>query len=88
MKAHELAKALLELPNVDVLGIYDGGALMEVRHVYLSKSNTVCIADAGEPVYREADRPITAPRTFEEPFWHTPEVEDCKVAIDEIEGNK
>ena len=73
MKVHELIATLGTLPReADVQVVWDGAARSDVRHAYLSRKGSVMLADAGEVVYDDADRPETAPSVAEARYWRTP----------------
>ncbi len=72
MKAHELAKRLLDLPNVEVMHIWDGAARTSINFVWEAKNGTISTADYDQVVYDDNDRPIDAPLSKDGNYWSTP----------------
>ena len=72
MKAHELAKKLLNLPNNDVYYIYDGFCKPNADAAWLSREGNVIIGDKEDPVYHTEDRPAGA-KTDDESEWWCPQ---------------
>ena len=75
MKAHDLAKKLLEGPDLEVSHIWDGAARTSIEFVWVAKGGRprIVTADCGEVVYSDVDRPISAPTVEEDACWRTPE---------------
>lgn len=75
MRAHDLAKLLLEGPNLEVFHVYDGAARNSIEFVWVANRRKIPIivtADYGETVYSDSDRPDEAPLEKEERYWSTP----------------
>lgn len=73
MKAHELAKRLLDGPDIDVVHIWDGAARTGIEHVWETLDGNIATADHDMAVYYDGDRPKEGPTVKEQPRWCTPE---------------
>lgn len=73
MKVRELIEALgIMPPDADVCGLYDGALRLPVNYAYLSRSGAVALAEKGDVVYHDRDRPGDAPTEAEDAYWRIP----------------
>jgi len=73
MKVYELIEQLKLMPkDADVWHLWDGALRTEIEYVYLSKSGLVGTSDRSEVCYSTKDRPVDAPTSVEERYWHSP----------------
>ena len=61
MKAHELAKMLLALPDVEVKHVWDGCARTTIEYIWVAQGDEggefIATADKDEAVYDKEDKP-------------------------------
>ena len=77
MKVKELMAKLAAMPeDAEVRSIWDGAARSKVSAVYLARSGTVMLAEAGDVVYGTEARPLDAPSREQDPYWEIPETLD------------
>ena len=57
--------------DAEVRAVYDGAAGIEVDAVWLSREGSVLLADVGDVIYYEEDRPTGAPTENEDRYWTT-----------------
>ena len=63
MKVKELIEQLKSMPQEsDVWYVYDGAMRREASIIYQAQNGTVGIADDGEYIYDEEEKPIGAPK--------------------------
>lgn len=73
MTASELIDALKALPpEARVMSLWDGAARSCVCVAYLAQSGAIVLADHGDVVYHNRDRPATAPDAGQDAYWRTP----------------
>lgn len=73
MKVSELIGALgIMPPDARVMGLYDGAARLSVEYAYLARSGDVVLAEKGDPVYYDSDRPGDAPTEAQDRHWTIP----------------
>jgi len=60
-------------PNAEVMHLWDGELRTCINVVYLAKNGDVVTADYREVCYTTECRPVNAPSSEENQFWHTEE---------------
>lgn len=73
MKVKDIIKALETMPqDAEVLHLWDGEARSGIEFVWLDRDGYVITADFNMVCYSTNTRPIDAPTSEEDEYWHTP----------------
>lgn len=76
MKVNELITILLAMPqNAEIFHSWDGEARTGINVIWLARNGTVVTSDYGMHCYSTASRPLSAPTSYEEQYWKSPNEE-------------
>lgn len=77
MKVKELIEELKKCDmNSDVVHLWDGELRTEIEHVYMGKEGRCVTTESDMVAYSDEGRPIDAPSSKDDPYWHTPSGDD------------
>lgn len=73
MKVSRLIELLQTMPpEAEVFHLWDGELRTAINHVWLTRGGDVATADNDEVCYTTESRPVDAPTSEQDPYWHSP----------------
>jgi len=62
--------------DADVSHLWGGALRTYIEHVYMGKTGSCVTAESDMVAYSDEARPIDAPSSKQDPYWHTPSKDD------------